>query len=148
MRQMIIPLLAGGALLAGCTTYPAPVRPIATTAAVGTACGTYGYVDVNNDNFISGAEWNTYRTSTYDFWDVNRDGRISQVEFANCYRAGGFYRDAYNQPDYWNYYWTAFDANRDGWLTADEYWSASAWARIDMNRNGRIDANEYMWWGG
>lgn len=40
----------------------------------------------------------------------------------------------------------AFDANNDGFLSADEYWSASAWARIDVNRNGRIDANEWDWW--
>jgi hypothetical protein len=45
------------------------------------------------------------------------------------------------QPD-----WTAFDANKDDYLSADEYWSASAWARIDRNNNGRIDSNEWTWW--
>ena len=146
MRKLAIPLLAGAAMFAaGCTTYPAPVRPV---MAAGSACGTYGYVDINNDTMITGDEWNTYRTSTYGFWDTNRDGRISRAEFENCYRAGGFYRDAYYRPDYWTHYWSAFDTNGDGWLSNDEYWSASAWSRIDVNRNGRIDSNEWMWWGG
>ena len=144
MRKLVIPLLAGGAILAGCTTYPAPVRPVASN----TACGTYGYIDVNNDGFITGPEWNTYRTSTYDYWDANRDGRISRMEFENCYRGGGFYRDAYYRPDYWNQYWSAFDANGYGYLSNDEYWSASAWTRIDANHNGRIDSNEWVWWPG
>lgn len=144
MRKFAIPLLAGAAVMAGCATYPAPVRPVATTASV---CGTYGYVDINNDGMITGDEWNTYRTSTYSYWDVNGDGRISRSEFENCYRAGGFYRDAYYRPDYWTHYWSAFDTNGDGFLSNDEYWSASAWARIDANRNGRIDANEWIWWG-
>lgn len=148
MRKLVIPLLAGAAMIAGCTTYPAPVRPVFATAAAGPVCGTYGYVDINNDGMITGDEWNTYRTATYSFWDTDRDGRISRSEFERCYRAGGFYRDAYYRPDYWAHYWSAFDTNGDGWLSNDEYWSASAWSRIDVNRNGRIDANEWVWWGG
>ena len=143
MRKLLIPLLAGTAALAGCATY-APVRPVAANSV----CGTYGYVDINNDGFITGDEWNTYRTSTYDFWDANLDGRISRSEFENCYRAGGFYRTGYYNADYWPYYWSAFDANGDGFLSADEYWSASAWARIDANHNGRIDTDEFVWWPG
>ena len=133
-------LLASSAALAACATVPPPV-------AANSVCGTYGYVDINNDGQITGTEWNTYRTSTYDFWDTNRDGRISQAEFANCWRAGGFYRDAYYSPDYWNHYWSAFDANADGYLSADEYWSGTAWSRVDRNGNGIMDTNEYMWWG-
>ena len=125
MRKLLIPLLAGTAALAGCATY-APVRPVAANSV----CGTYGYVDINNDGFITGDEWNTYRTSE------------------NCYRAGGFYRTGYYNADYWPYYWSAFDANGDGFLSADEYWSASAWARIDANHNGRIDTDEFVWWPG
>lgn len=142
MRKLLLPLLLGGAAtIAACA--PATPVGVATTANV---CGGYGYVDVNNDGFISGSEWNTYRSSTYAYWDVNRDGRISRAEFENCYRAGGFYRSAYYNPDYWPHYWTAFDADGDGYLSADEYWSASAWARIDRNANGRIDADEWVWW--
>jgi hypothetical protein len=135
-------LLAGAAAIAGCAT--APVAEPATAA--NTACGTYGYIDVNNDGFITGDEWNTYRTNGYGFWDVNKDGRIDRAEFENCWRGGGFYRDAYANPDYWSHYWTAFDANNDGYLSADEYWSAQAWARIDRNHNGRIDPDEWVWW--
>jgi hypothetical protein len=135
-------LVAGAAAIGGCAAVPA--TPAQTAA--GNMCGSYGYVDVNNDGWISGNEWNTYRTSTYTYWDANRDGRVDRSEFENCWRAGGFYRDAYYSPDYWNTYWTAFDANGDGWLSADEYWSASAWTRMDRNGNGRIDADE--WWRG
>ena len=133
-------LMAGAAAIGGCAAVPA------TTVASSDVCGSYGYVDVNNDGWISGDEWNTYRTSAYGFWDVNKDGRVDRTEFENCYRAGGFYRDAYYKPDYWTHYWTAFDANNDGFLSADEYWSAAAWSRIDANANGRIDANEFVWW--
>ena len=132
-------LMASAAALAGCAT--APVTPVATANNV---CGTYGYVDVNNDGYISGTEWNTYRTSAYSYWDVNRDGRVDRMEFENCWRAGGFYREAYYSPDYWNRYWTAFDANNDGYLSADEYWSTTAWSQLDRNGNGRIDGDE--WW--
>ena len=143
MRTLyLVSLLGSAAAIAACAPAPAPVA-VATTANV---CGTYGYVDVNNDGFISGDEWNTYRTSTYGSWDVDRDGRISRSEFERCYRAGGFYREAYYNPDYWPNYWTGFDANNDGFLSADEYWSASAWTRIDRNLNGRIDADEWVWW--
>jgi hypothetical protein len=141
MRNLALSaLLASTAALAGCAT----VAPV--TAANG-VCGNYGYVDANNDGYISGDEWNTYRTGSYGYWDTNHDGRISQSEFENCYRAGGFYRDAYYHPDYWNNYWTTFDANGDGYLSADEYWSANAWSRADRNHNGRIDADEWVWWG-
>src|SRR5215207_96152 len=143
MRKLALTaLLTSAAALAGC----APVAP-ATTLAAGDVCGTYGYVDVNNDGFISGDEWNTWRTGAYGFWDVDKDGRISRSEFENCYRAGGFYREAYYNPDYWTNYWTTFDANGDGFLSADEYWSADAWTRVDRNHNGRIDSDEWVWWG-
>ncbi|MCL6682953.1 hypothetical protein [Sphingomonas alba] len=143
MRKFILPiLLAGTAGLAGCAFNTAPVG----VASAGGVCGTYGYVDVNNDGFISGDEWNTYRTSSYGYWDMNHDGRISRSEFEHCYRAGGFYREAYYHPDYWPNYWTSFDANGDGYLSADEYWSANAWGRIDRNGNGRIDSDEWVWW--
>jgi hypothetical protein len=147
MRKLTIPLLAGTAALAACAPAPPPgAVPAASVARASTVCGTYGYVDVNNDGWISGSEWNTWRTSTYADWDLNRDGRISRSEFERCYRAGGFYRTAYYNPDYWTYYWSGFDANGDGYLSADEYWSASAWARIDRNGNGRIDPDEWVWW--
>lgn len=139
MRRQLL-LLAGMAGLAAC----APVAEPAT--ASNTTCGTYGYIDMNNDGFITGDEWNTYRTNAYGFWDVNKDGRIDRAEFENCWRGGGFYRDAYYNPDYWSNYWSAFDANGDGYLSNDEYWSAATWTRIDRNGNGRIDSDEWVWW--
>ena len=133
--------LAGSAGLAACATYPAPA-PMAQN----NVCAGYGYVDVNNDGMISGDEWNSYRTGAYSYWDTNRDGRIDRTEFNACWQAGGFYRDAAYNPTYYNQYWTAFDANGDGYLSNDEYWSSAAWARIDRNGNGRVDADEYVWW--
>lgn len=142
MRMLLVTTSIAGALsVAACAT---PMAEPATAA--NTRCGTYGYIDVNNDGFITGPEWNTYRSNAYGYWDVNKDGRIGRAEFENCWRGGGFYRDAAYSPDYWNNYWTAFDANADGYLSADEYWSASTWARIDRNNNGRIDQNEWTWW--
>ena len=132
--------LAASAAIAAC----APVAPAVTTASA--ACGNYGYVDVNNDGFITGNEWNTYRTSTYSYWDSDADGRISRSEFERCYRAGGFYREAYYNPDYWTNYWSTFDANGDGYLSNEEYWSSTAWTRADRNNNGRIDSDEWVWW--
>jgi hypothetical protein len=133
--------LAGSVGLAACATYP-----MTSTVAQNNVCGNYGYVDINNDGMISGTEWNSFRTGAYGYWDTNHDGRIERAEFDNCWRGGGFYRDAAYNPSYSTQYWTAFDANHDGWLSADEYWSASAWARVDRNHNGIMDSNEWNWW--
>ena len=85
MRKLaFITLLGTAAAIAGCAPAPAPVRP-ATAAEAAAVCGTYGYVDVNNDGFISGDEWNTYRTGAYGFWDTDRDGRIDRDEFERCW---------------------------------------------------------------
>ena len=96
-------LLAGSAALAACATYPEPI-PVANTSV----CGNYGYVDINNDGSISGSEGNTWRSGAYGYWDLDKDGRVSRAEFENCWRAGGFYQQAYYSPDYWPNYWTAF----------------------------------------
>jgi hypothetical protein len=129
-------------MLAGCATVPPAGPPMAARDI----CGTYGYVDVNSDGQITGTEWNTYRTGAYAGWDINADGRVDRSEFESCWRGGGFYQANYYNPEHWTYYWSAFDTNNDGWLSGDEYWSASAWARIDANANGRIDASEWTWW--
>lgn len=141
-------LLAGTVALGACAAYPPAPAPVAVAdaAAAGNVCGSYGYIDLNNDGFISGDEWNTFHAKTYGDWDLNHDGRISRSEFEQCYRGGGFYRAAYYHPDYWTNYWTAFDANGDGYLSPDEYWSAAAWSSIDRNHNGRIDPDEWVWW--
>lgn len=147
MRKLILmATTAASAALAGCAYEPAPAPMTAASANAYSVCGATTYVDANNDGWISGAEWNGYRTSNYAYWDVNADGRISQSEFQNCWYGGGFYRDAYYNRDYWSPYWTAFDVNHDGYLSADEYWSADVYTRMDVNHNGRIDANEWVWW--
>jgi len=138
-------LLAGAASLAACAATP-PAAPVEAVAAAEGVCAASSPIDVNHDGFISGDEWNTFHTSGYGAWDMNHDGRVSRSEFETCYRAGGFYPANYYNPDYWTNYWTAFDANGDGYLSADEYWSAGTWARVDRNHNGRIDADEWVWW--
>jgi hypothetical protein len=146
MKPLVIAaLLTGAAGISACETSP-PAAPAAAVAAAGGVCGSYGYIDVNNDGIISGDEWNTFHARTYGDWDLNHDGRVSRSEFETCYRGGGFYRTAYYNPDYWTNYWSAFDVNGDGYLSADEYWSAAAWGQIDRNHNGRIDSDEWVWW--
>ena len=129
----LMTLLAGSAAIAGCAAAPPPP---AVAVAAGQVC----------DGAVTAAEWNAWRASGFGFWDTNKDNRIDRSEFEACYRAGGFYPIAYYNPDYWTNYWTAFDANGDGFLSADEYWSAQAWASVDRNRNGIIDSNEWVWW--
>jgi hypothetical protein len=50
-RLFIASLLAGSAVLGACATVPP-----ATVAAAGGVCGSYGYIDINNDGYISGDE--------------------------------------------------------------------------------------------
>ena len=143
MRTLALPtLLASAAALAGCATAPSEPIPVANTGL----CGNFGYVDVNNDGTISGSEWNTWRSGAYTYWDIDKDGRVERSEFEQCWAAGGFYRPPYYDAAQWPHYWGAFDANNDGWLTGDEYWSATAWARIDANGNGVIDSAVWNWW--
>ncbi|MBA3510758.1 hypothetical protein [Sphingomonas sp.] len=111
-------------------------------SATYTPCGTVR-VDANADGRISTAEWNNYRAAGYTYWDANRDGRISRAEYANCWYGGGFY-DRYNRAT-WEPSYRAFDRNGDGWLSNDEYWSASAWSQYDRNRDGVIDSSEWPW---
>ena len=146
MKTLLISTALAGALaLAACETVP-PATPVAAVAAGEPVCAASHPIDVNGDGWISGDEWNTFHTSAYGAWDMNHDGRVSRAEFEACYRAGGFYPANYYNPDYWTNYWSAFDTNGDGYLSADEYWSPTAWATIDRNHNGRIDADEWVWW--
>lgn len=136
-------LVAGTAAVSACA--PAVVAP--GPLAAGQVCGTYGFIDGNSDGIVTAAEWNAYRTGAYGGWDLNRDGRVSQSEFQSCYAAGGFLPPTNYNARYWNYYWSAFDTDRDGYLSADEYWSAQAWTNVDRNNNGVVDTDEWIWWG-
>lgn len=103
-------------------------------------------LDRDKDGLIEVDEWNVYRAGGYSSWDVNRDGRVDRTEFTNCWNAGGFYPPVAYSPEYESHYWSAFDANNDGWLSPDEYWGAAAWSRLDRNRNGILDRDEWRWW--
>ena len=150
MRKLIVPLIvSSAALVAACNTVRGVGEDVESVAnafdpnRTYAACGSYGVIDRNGDGRISASEWNDYRTGAYRSWDVNGDGRISRAEYANCWYGGGFY-PAYRQSDYVPS-WTAFDANHDGYLSADEYWGASAWARLDVNHDGILDSSEWPW---
>src|SRR5213075_2060441 len=57
-------LVAG---LSACATGPAPMVATAAEANAAAVCGGTTYVDANNDGYISGDEWNAYRTSSYGY---------------------------------------------------------------------------------
>ena len=142
MRRLALVSLLAGAAITGCATTPPAV-----VTADGRVCAA-GSIDADGNGAVTAAEWNAWRASGFADWDLDNDNRISAQEFESCYRGGGFYPVANYNADYWNPYWTAFDANGDGFLTSDEYWSAQAWGRVDRNNNGIIDSNEWVWWPG
>lgn len=148
MRNVIAMTVAPLVLLAGCNTVEGMGEDVQSVAGAFDPNRTYApcgstRLDANNDGRVSNAEYDAYRAGAYSGWDTNRDGRISRSEYADCWYGGGFYstyqRQAY-EPS-----WTSFDANNDGYLSSDEYYSASQWARLDRNGDGVIDSSEWPW---
>lgn len=136
------------ALLPACHTVRGVASDMTSVVAAFDPNATYApcgptRVDANGDGRISTMEWNSYRAAGYANWDTNRDGRISRAEYANCWYGGGFY-PTYNRAT-WEPSYRVFDTNGDGWLSSDEYWSATAWAQYDRNRDGVIDGSEWPW---
>ena len=152
MRTILGSMVAAASLsllATGCNTVRglgADVESVAAAfdpAASYSVCGSYGPIDANGDGRISNTEWNAYRAGAYRGWDLNGDGRISRREYAQCWYGGGFYptyQKAAYEPS-----WVAFDANGDGWISADEYYSSAEYTRLDRNGDGIIDSTEWPW---
>jgi predicted small secreted protein len=144
MRKAATSLLVSVALLTGCNTVRGVGQDVESVAEAFdpgrtyTACGSYGLIDRNGDGRISADEWTAYRGAAFAAWDANGNGRVSQREFANCWYGGGFY-GSYNRAN-WRPAFDAFDLNRDGYITPDEFFSAAVWARLDPTSTGYITA--------
>ena len=148
MRKIAAIVLLAGAVTA-CNTVRGAAADVASVANAFdpniryASCGSYGLIDRNNDGRVSRAEYDSWSSGSYRSWDANGDGRISQAEYANCWYGGGFY-STYNRSA-WEPSYGAFDTNRDGYLSADEYWGTSAYNAYDRNRDGMIDSTEWPW---
>ena len=144
MRKLTIGLLASAMLLGGCNTVRGVASDIESVAdafdpaRTYAVCGSYGMVDRNNDARIGRDEWLAYGGGAFASWDANGNGRIGRGEFANCWYGGGF-ATTYNRAN-WQPAFDALDVNRDGVITANEFFSATAWARLDPNNTGYITA--------
>jgi hypothetical protein len=150
-KTSLAALAATTAMLAACTTTEPPATRaeanagLSTASAAGSVCGTYGLMDKDGNGHISKAEWDAYHAGAYTGWDTDHDGRISRAEFERCYAANGFYGAGYYEPDYSTNYYSAFDPNNTGYVTADDFFGDRTWVAIDRNNNGVIDDDEWTW---
>lgn len=128
-------------LVVGCAAVT-PVHPPAATMGAANAlqkCVKPGTLDLDNDGIIEVAEWNAFRISSFSGWDITPDGRIGPDEFLTCWMAARFSK---SRGDYQRS-WQMFDADRSGFLEADEFFPTAGWAAYDLNRDGRIDRAEW-----
>lgn len=97
--------------------------------------GTFSRWDVNNDNYLDTAEfntgnraWETDYGNNFNTWDQNRDNRLDVNEYTTGMNETGVYND--------------WDTNADRTLDEDEFYEGT-FNRWDTNRDNRIDTNEY-----
>ena len=95
-----------------------------------------GY-DMNNDNRVAVSEW-PGEQRLFARLDTNRDRLLSIEEYTT---GAGFRLDAQGGPA--NRF-SNIDANRDGWVTRNEWNMGSAdFNRLDVNRDNRISRFEF-----
>ncbi|MDT0631374.1 hypothetical protein RQM47_04870 [Rubrivirga sp. S365] len=101
------------------------------STATGTADDDFDAYDTDRDGFISDAEFGVGFGATpyYNDYDLDGDGRLDENEFG----AG--------TADY-GYDYGTFDADRDGFVTDDEY-RTGVFGTFDTDRDGRLSSDEF-----
>jgi hypothetical protein len=147
----LVAMVAATAALSACTTYGTPMTRaganahLAAATSAGAVCGTYGLMDRNGDGHVSKAEWDAYRTGAYSAWDTDHDGRIDRAEFERCYAANGFYAPKYYNGAYGSNYYSAFDPNKTGYISTDDFFNDRTFDMMDRNHDGMIEGDEWTW---
>ena len=119
MRPLLLAALAAPLLLAGC----------ARTATVGTYDDDFGVYDADRDGFVSDSEFGVGfgDAGYYDDYDLDGDGRLDRNEF-----------DAVG----YGYDYDTFDADRDGFVSGDEY-GRGVFGTFDTDRDGLLSDDEF-----
>ena len=90
----------------------------------------FDYLDINNDQRISRAEWHG-TTERFDALDDNRDGTLTRAEMRGTSEP---------PPDLF----TSVDVNRDSRISRDEWhWSRGSFDNRDANRDGMLTREEF-----
>jgi len=90
----------------------------------------FDYLDANNDNRISRAEWHG-TAERFDALDDNRDGALTRQEMRGTNEP---------PPDLF----TSVDVNRDNVISRSEWhWAQSSFQQRDRNNDGRLTREEF-----